>query len=153
MIKILAPLTDNFNVPISTSIWDNNNWWTPINWTAKNGHTKFVEILASLTDNPNAASNAGDTPIHLAAKFGQTEIVKILSLITDNPNAPDKDGETPIYLAAVMGRSEIILLAPLTENPNLPDKNGYTPIYMAVRYGAIWAHRNCQNIGAFVQQP
>ena len=85
--------------------------------------------------------------------LGQTEIDKILSLLTDNPNAPDKDGETPIYLAAVMGRSEIILLAPLTENPNLPDKNGYTPIYMAVRYGAIWAHRNCQNIGAFVQQP
>ena len=91
------------------------NGWTPIHWAAKNVHTKFVEILAPLTDNPNAASNAGDTPIHLAAKFGPTEIVKILSLITDNPNAPDKDGETPIYLAEVLGRSQITqILAPLT---------------------------------------
>ena len=58
---------------------------TPIYWAARNGHTKIVQILAPLKDNPNAPDNRGYTPIHWAAKNGHTEIVKILIPLTDNP--------------------------------------------------------------------
>ena len=57
------------------------------------GHTKIVQILSKLTDNPNAPSNSGWTPIHWVAAHGHTEIVKIP--LTDNPNAPDNKGITP----------------------------------------------------------
>ena len=43
-----------------------------IYWAARNGHTEIVEILASLTDNPNAPNKYGNTPIQVAAN-GQIE--------------------------------------------------------------------------------
>ena len=72
IVKILAPLTDNFNAPDSCGR-------TPIHWAARKGHTEMVKILAPLTDNPNAPDNCGRTPIHWAALKGHTEIVKILA--------------------------------------------------------------------------
>ena len=75
--KILAPLTDNPNVP-------NENGRTPIYWAAYHGHIEIVKILASLTDNPNAPDKDGETPIHWAASNGHKEIVNILAPLTDN---------------------------------------------------------------------
>ena len=48
---------------------------TPIYWAAKNGHTVIVQILAPLTDNPNAPDNQGKTPIAVAKN---AEIRRIL---------------------------------------------------------------------------
>ena len=62
---------------------------------AQNGSTKIVEILAPLTDNPNAPDENGRAPIYWAALNGHKEIVKILAPLTDNPNAPDEEGRTP----------------------------------------------------------
>ena len=60
---------------------------------------EIVQILAPLTDIPNAPDNYGWTPIHLAAQYGHTKIVKILAPLTDNPNAPTNNGRTPISVA------------------------------------------------------
>ena len=88
VIKILAPLTDNFNAP-------DEHGNTPIYWAAHGGHTDIVKILATLIDNPNAPNNFGKTPIFAAALHGHSEIVKILAPLTDNPNAPIRNGKTP----------------------------------------------------------
>ena len=56
MIKILAPLTDQPNVP-------NEDGTTPIFLVGKNGHWEIVQILAPLRDNPNAPNKWGITPI------------------------------------------------------------------------------------------
>ena len=103
---------------------------------AQNGSTKIVEILAPLTDNPNAPDENGRAPIYWAAKSGHTEIVKIMAPLTDNPNSTDKNGQSPIFWAAHNGHTEIVkILAPLTDNPNAPDKYGKTPIYWAAYHG------------------
>ena len=129
IIKILAPLTDNFNVPDKFGK-------TPIYKAAQNGHTNIVKILAPLTNNPNIPDKNGKTPMYWAASDGYTEIVKILAPLTDNPNTPNNDGHTPVYKAAFMGHTEIVkILAPLTKNPNAPEKNGKTPIYWAAFKG------------------
>ena len=60
---------------------------TLIYWAAKNGHADIVQILAPLTDNPNAPNKNGETPIIWAARYGHTENVKILVPLTDNPNS------------------------------------------------------------------
>ena len=97
---------------------------------------KIIQILAPLTDKPNAPDENGFTPIHEAARNGHVEIVKILASLTDNPNAPDENGVTPIHEAALEGHTEIVkILVPMTDNPNVPDKFGRTPIYWAADMG------------------
>ena len=92
IVKILAPLTDNLNVPDEDEYKSTR---TPIHWATENGLIEIVKILAPLTDNPNAPDTYGKTPIHEAALNGHIEIIKILAPLTDSPNAPDKDGKTP----------------------------------------------------------
>ena len=101
IVKVLAPLTDNPNVP-------NNHGETPIYRATCNGYTEIVKILAPLTDNPNAPNNNGETPIYKAARYGHTEIVKILAPLTDNPNAPSNNGLTPILIATIHRHTEIV---------------------------------------------
>ena len=72
---------------------------TPIHWAAHKGQTEIVEILAPLTDNPNAPDKWGYTPIYKAAKYGCKEVVKMLAHLTNNPNAPNNNGETPSSVA------------------------------------------------------
>ena len=122
IIRIMAPLIDNNNVP-------DENGWTPIYRAAYNGNTEVIKILAPLINNPN---KYGRTPIYSAACFGYTEIVKILAPLRDNPNFPDEDRNTPIFQAALKGHTEIVkILAPLTDNPNTPNYYDETPISVA----------------------
>ena len=105
-------------------------------WRSFDEDAEIVQILAPLTENPNARYGCGSTPIHWAACYGHTKIVKILVPLTHNPNAPDNYEHTPIYHAACNGNTEIVkILAPLTDNPNAPDDIKQTPIYWAARNG------------------
>ena len=106
------------------------------NWRSFDEDSEIVQILAPLTENPNARNGSGSTPIHWAAQFGHTEIVKILAPLTANPNAPDNYKQTPIFHAASNGNKEIVkILAPLTDNPNASDNIKQSPIYWAARNG------------------
>ena len=78
IVKILAPLTDNPNVP-------DKEGRTPIYLASFYGCIEIVKILAPLTDNPNSADEDGVTPIHSAVCNGHIEIVNILAPLTDNP--------------------------------------------------------------------
>ena len=129
MLKLLAPLTDKFNVPGKYGD-------TPISLAARTGHTEIVNILAHLTDNPNAPAPGDNTPIYWAAMHGYTEIVKILASVVSNPNAPNEYGCTPIAQAAYNGFTEIVkILAPLTNYPIAPNIHGFAPLYLAVYRG------------------
>ena len=133
IVKILAPLTDNLNVPDEDEYKSTR---TPIHWATENGLTEIVKILAPLADNCNAPNKYGNTPIHSAARHGYTDIFKTLAPLTENPNTPNKCGETPIHYAALNGHTEVVkILAPLTDNPNAPDKDGETPIHWAASNG------------------
>ena len=68
IVKILAPLTDNPNVP-------DKNGDTPIHEAAFSGHAEIVKMLAPLTDNPNAPNKYGETPIAITQN---AEIRRIL---------------------------------------------------------------------------
>ena len=109
---------------------------TPIFEAALYGDNEIVQILAPLTDDPNAPDECGFTPIYSAAQEGHTEIVQILAPLTDDPNAPNIDGTTPMNRAALFGHTEIVrILASLADNPNTPDKWGKTPIHRATKRG------------------
>ena len=51
-----------------------------------NEDSEIVEILAPLTEHPNALNKEGLTPLYWAEFNSHTEIVKILMPLTDNPN-------------------------------------------------------------------
>ena len=69
-----------------------------LQFTAKNGHSEIVKILASLTEDPNPMALGGLIPIYHAAHLGHTEIVNILAPLTDNPNVLNIYGDTPIQI-------------------------------------------------------
>ena len=73
----------------------NGKKWTPILEAAKRGFYGIVQILAPLTDDPNAADAEGSTPVLWAARNGHFNCVKFLTNLTNNPNAPNKKGEIP----------------------------------------------------------
>ena len=103
-----------------------------------NENTEVVNILAPLTDNPNAPDEDGKTPIYWAALNGHTDIIKILTPMTSNPNFSTVYGVTPIRNAARKGHTEIVqILASLTDNVNVPSNLGFTPIFWAAFYGHI----------------
>ena len=106
IVKLLAPLTENFNPKIQASFRDKILKCCK-KWESSDEDTEIIKILAPLTDNLNAPNKHGITPIHWAAWNGHTEIVKILVSFTINPNTPDKYGTTPIYWAAHNGHTEV----------------------------------------------
>ena len=98
IVKIMAPLTDNLNSTVDEELepyashyqgltpiheaairgHTDYNGLTPIYRASLNRHTEIVNILAALTDNPNAPDHYGTTPIQVAEIYGHREIVKIL---------------------------------------------------------------------------
>ena len=92
---------------------------------ASKGDAEFVQVLAHLSDSPNAPGHNGNTPIYQATLNEHTEVVRILASLTDNPNAACHKGRTPIYLATRYGQTEIVkILAPLTNNLNAAGPGG-----------------------------
>ena len=104
LIKILAPLCDNPNVPSSTG------WVSAIDLAIQDGYLDIAKILIPLTSNPNfSPCPNGWTPMHKAAAWGLTEIIKLLAPLTANPNAPNpRNGKTPMSLAKKNGHQEVI---------------------------------------------
>ena len=95
-----------------------------------------VQLIAPLTNNPNAQDLDGITPMQRAAIYGYHNIVKALIPFIDIPNSPDPAGWTPLQNAVMNGYVEVIkALAPLTEEPNAPDPEGWTPIQTATLKG------------------
>ena len=105
---------------------------------AKYRHLNTVQLLMTLTENPNAPRNNGWTSIHSAARNGHLEVVRLLMTTTTNPNAPKSNGETPIHSAASNGHLEVVrLLMTTTTIPNAPTNNGWTSIHVAARWGHL----------------
>ena len=102
IVKIMAPLTDNLNSTVDEELepyashyqgltpiheaairgHTDYNGLTPIYRASLNRHTEIVNILAALTDNPNAPSSTGLTPIMVARNKGCMAIQKILQKYT-----------------------------------------------------------------------
>ena len=59
-------------------------------------HREVVRILASLTDNPNAACENGRTPLQFAVRHGHREIVRILDPHANDFNDPGRNEEFPM---------------------------------------------------------
>ena len=101
-----------FDLPCYAKPVAQEDFWNKIFRAAKHpewkGDVELVEIIAPLTDNPNAPNDYGNTPIYKAACNGYTEIVKILAPLTDNPNIPNKDGSTPFAVAKNTEIQEIL---------------------------------------------
>ena len=162
-IRILAPLLDNPNHPFQnhSNVLTGESFagWTPIQLAvypycvSHLNIPEIIQILAPLSEKPNAADPEGWTPISRAVKNIQTlapnpnafpkkhieenvKIIQILAPLSENPNIADPEGWTPINQAAKVGNSEIIeILAPLSENPNAADPEGWKPISWAAKAG------------------
>ena len=81
MVGLLAPLTDNPNVP-------DEKGWTPIHSAAVFGHTKIVKILAPLADNPNTPDNDGNTPSSVTNNAEIREFLKSFNTTGKNKAKP-----------------------------------------------------------------
>ena len=88
------------------------------------GDVEFVQLLAHLSDNPNAIGHNGNTPIYQATLKNHREVVRILASLTDNPNAACENGRTPLQFAVRHGHREIVrILDPHANDFNDPGHN------------------------------
>ena len=88
------------------------------------GDVEFVQLLAHLSDNPNAIGHNGNTPIYQATLKNHREVVRILASLTDKPNAACENGRTPLQFAVRHGHREIVrILDPHANDFNDPGHN------------------------------
>jgi ankyrin repeat protein len=76
--------------------------FTPLHYTALNGHFEVVKLLIERGADVNAKTNGGWTPLRFAAIYGHFEVVKLLIERGADVNAKDKDGGLPYTVQLFM---------------------------------------------------
>ena len=75
-----------------------DNGWTPLHWSAQNGHEDVVELLIDHKALIDEVDLNGNTPLYYASLHGYLEVVKLLVQHSD-PTIKNKDGETALDIA------------------------------------------------------
>lgn len=84
---------------------------TPLMYAIEGGGTSMaIELLRSVTADPNAKNDLELTPLLMSAYFGDQEVVKALLQFDVDVNARDDHDATPLVIAAAGGRRGIVSL-------------------------------------------
>ena len=115
----------------------NDNGWTQIHHSAKNGYIQKIEFLADMGANIHLKTNDGKNCLHIAAANGYLNLCKVL---TDKHNfdvyTTDNYGWTALHYSAESGTYELIKLF-IEKGPdvNLKTKNGENCLHIAAGNG------------------
>jgi ankyrin repeat protein len=115
-----------------------NNGWTPLMLTAKEGRLTTVQTLLGATViNINAQKFDGATALYLAAVNGNYDIVKVLIDKGANVNVGDNNYRTPLMVAAKKDHLKTVqaLLGAPSIDINATDDDGATALYLAALNG------------------
>lgn len=103
--------------------------FSPLHWSAKEGHTKIVEMLLSRGARVNATNMGEDIPLHLASAHGHLDVVLMLIKAKSDVNAQNEHGCTPLHYACFWGyqhiAEELVNHGALV---SLANKDGDTPL-------------------------
>jgi ankyrin repeat protein/L-ascorbate metabolism protein UlaG (beta-lactamase superfamily) len=111
--------------------------WTPLAWTAMQGHREATEVLIREGADVGAANRHGITPLMWAFERGHTDIMDLLLANGADVSARDANWErTILHAAALRGREDLATLV-LDHGAEIDavDASGMTPIQYAGRYG------------------
>ncbi|PSN48447.1 Integrin-linked protein kinase [Blattella germanica] len=99
--------------------------FSPLHWSAKEGHSKLVDLLILRGARINATNRGDDTPLHLAAAHGHREIVNLRADV----NFTNEHGNTPLHYACFWGYQAIAEdLVNHGALVSLANKDGDTPL-------------------------
>gem|GEM_PF-1260912 len=144
----LIPMLVKIGANVNTQ---SKNGWTPLHYTALNGHLLVALELIRARANVNAQNNDGNTPLNLAALNGHLSIVKALLHTSANVNTQDHNGWTPLHSATIFGHLPVIQeLIRLDANVNTQNNDGETPLHIAARHGHISVAQELIRLGANV---
>jgi ankyrin repeat protein len=110
-----------------------------INFAAKEGNVRLVELLLDASANITSRDKLRLTPLHLAAAQAHLSTVDLLLRRGADPNALCRSRRTPLYMATLRGHVAVVkrLLAQPTIDVNLPNSSKETPFLGAARLGHL----------------
>ena len=115
-----------------------NDGWTPLMFSAQEGHLTTVQALLSVPAiNINAKNLHRKTALHEAANHGKDNVVKALIDNGADVNITDHDGWTPLMFAAEQGHLRTVqaLLGTPGIDINAQTYNTETALYPAAFFG------------------
>ena len=101
----------------------NDQEWTALHITARQGHAEFLAYLISHGISVNEANQDQNTALHIACKHGSNKsIVKLLLDSNSDISARNTNGESCLFLAVKHGHFSLVkLLLKSNANPNVVD--------------------------------
>ena len=110
--------------------------FTPLYWTAKNGHAGAADTLIECGALHDKADKSGCTPLHCAAQSGHREVLSVLLKRGSNPGRACDKGNTSLHVASKCGHQEIVeIIIAFGVDPNASNFEGESPLMVATRSG------------------
>jgi hypothetical protein len=115
--------------------------WTPLHYSAENGHVEIAGLLLQNGAEVNVRSNYGNTPLHLAAIRGQVDVLHLLVENGADFEAQNNYGQRALHCAARYGHLPIIqeLISRYHVDINARVNDGSTALWLA-RHGEPQPH-------------
>ena len=124
----------NFNVQIA-----NNDGWTALHYSAKNGSCEFVNFLCDVGTDINLKTYDGRNCFHIAADYGHLTLCKtLINKHNFDLQLADKDGWTALHYSARNGTYELVkFFADMGTDVNLKINLGWNCLHIAALYGHL----------------
>ena len=124
----------NFNVQIA-----NNDGWTALHYSAKNGSCEFVNFLCDVGTDINLKTYDGRNCFHIAADYGHLTLGKtLINKHNFDLQLADKDGWTALHYSARNGTYELVkFFADMGTDVNLKINLGWNCLHIAALYGHL----------------
>ncbi|XP_065162667.1 integrin-linked protein kinase-like [Atheta coriaria] len=103
--------------------------FSPLHWSAMEGHIKIVEMLLARGAIVNATNRGDDTPLHLAAAHGHRDLVLLLLKHKADINFTNEHGNSPLHYACFWSYHDVAEdLVRHGANVMIANKYGDTPL-------------------------
>jgi ankyrin repeat protein len=123
--------------------------WSPLLFSAREGHTEVVNVLLAAGADPNFVDNYAETPLHWAAWMGRVGVVRALVAARAKVDMENVHSESCLHIASCENNLEIMsILLAAGSNPNLCNAEYQTPLYRPAIKGLNEAIRILIDAGA-----
>lgn len=107
---------------------------TPLQWAAREGHLRVVELLHQYGANLHFTDSQGYNSLHVTVHGKKPDMLLLLLALGGNVDSRDSYGRTPLMWACYGGEDEdlITVLLEWGADLNIRDVTGYTALHWAV---------------------